>query len=253
LCGESWSATATVADAGDPWVETQPVPLQVCAGNQATFFVEGGGVGPFSYDWRKDGQSLGAPDSPYYVIDSVALGDQGDYSCEVTNMCGFVVSNDATLTVKDGPVFTLDPVSQCAATGATVVMISQTVGGGTVFRTWEKWNDGTQQWEIIGGQFTSTLTLSNVSSADAGLYRAAATDLGTSCTAHSEVAALVIDAWGDMDFDGDVDLVDMGEFTRCFGAGSGTLPACSCANPDGSADVDLADWAAFETEVTGPQ
>jgi hypothetical protein len=59
---------------------------------------------------------------------------------------------------------------------------------------------------------------------------------------------------GDMDSDGDFDLADMSQFMRCFGADATADFACSCANVDASDDmINLADWAAFEALIDGPQ
>lgn len=56
---------------------------------------------------------------------------------------------------------------------------------------------------------------------------------------------------GDLDGDGDIDLIDLAEFTACFGLS--TPPGCECADMDESGAVDLLDWAAIEqSPVTGP-
>lgn len=56
---------------------------------------------------------------------------------------------------------------------------------------------------------------------------------------------------GDLDGDGDIDLIDLAEFTACFGP---IVPVgCECADMDDSGGVDLVDWAALEqAPVTGP-
>ena len=60
-------------------------------------------------------------------------------------------------------------------------------------------------------------------------------------------------AFGDLDGDGDADLVDFGVFTRCFtGAGGEAGPACSEADVDGCGPIDLEDFEAFPAALTGP-
>ena len=53
------------------------------------------------------------------------------------------------------------------------------------------------------------------------------------------------------DGDADIDLVDFAQFQSCFG-GNGTGD-CACADTDGDGDVDLADYAVFAGAMTGPQ
>jgi hypothetical protein len=60
------------------------------------------------------------------------------------------------------------------------------------------------------------------------------------------------DSAGDFDGDGDVDLVDFGEFQLCFTGGTGTLAdGCDCADFDGDNDADLVDFGSFQLAFTG--
>jgi hypothetical protein len=59
---------------------------------------------------------------------------------------------------------------------------------------------------------------------------------------------------GDYDEDGDVDLVDFAAFQTCF-TGPGNLPSASCRvafDSDDDADIDLADFGNFQLSFTGP-
>jgi hypothetical protein len=57
---------------------------------------------------------------------------------------------------------------------------------------------------------------------------------------------------GDFDGDGDVDLVDFGEFQLCFtGPGVSLDPGCECGDFDGDNDLDLADFGSFQLTFTG--
>lgn len=60
-------------------------------------------------------------------------------------------------------------------------------------------------------------------------------------------------ALGDCDFDGDVDLVDFGQFRLCFtGPGGDGEDNCACHKFDEDDDIDLVDWAAYQLHFTGP-
>ena len=57
---------------------------------------------------------------------------------------------------------------------------------------------------------------------------------------------------GDVDHDGDVDLIDSEELYNCLtGPGGGVLPGCEGAALDGDADVDLLDFALLQSHFTG--
>jgi hypothetical protein len=58
----------------------------------------------------------------------------------------------------------------------------------------------------------------------------------------------------DLDFDGDVDLADFGEFQACFNGPnrSPAGPACNDADMDHDGDVDLADFGIFQACFNGP-
>ena len=54
--------------------------------------------------------------------------------------------------------------------------------------------------------------------------------------------------------DGDVDLADMQLFQQCFGVDVNNDWCCGCANVDAAVDeIDLADWAAMQSLIDGPQ
>ena len=120
-----------------------------------------------------------------------------------------------------------------------------------------------------GGKFTgtttNTLTVNNVDAGDDGRqFRLKAIVINPSCAGFSNSATLTTmaaglcppcpNSGGDMDNDGDFDLVDMQQFTACFGVDVTVQPSCACGNLDvGNDIVDLADWTALEQLIGGPQ
>ena len=66
-----------------------------------TFTVEAEGTGPFTYQWRKDGQSISGATSPSFMIDPVQMSSAGEYDVVVTNEAGSVTSDAANLAVLD--------------------------------------------------------------------------------------------------------------------------------------------------------
>ena len=58
---------------------------------------------------------------------------------------------------------------------------------------------------------------------------------------------------GDLDKDGDIDLMDYALFVTCLvGPGGGVAVGCEPADVDGDADVDARDFSTIQVEFTGP-
>lgn len=66
-------------------------------------------------------------------------------------------------------------------------------------------------------------------------------------------AAVTVDFLGDFDADGDIDLLDVAAFIRCFtGLGEPLGPGCAPGDFDENGSVDALDVAAFGAGLTGP-
>ena len=58
------------------------------------------GVGPFYYQWQKEGQNLTDETGSTFILYNVLSGDQANYSCYVSNNYGnAVISNSIRLQV----------------------------------------------------------------------------------------------------------------------------------------------------------
>lgn len=81
----------------------QPSNQIVCTEGNAMFSVAVSGLrGAVTYDWRRGGVSLGAPNSATLSLTNVQLAQAGSYDCVVTDQCHTTTSNPATLTVYAG-------------------------------------------------------------------------------------------------------------------------------------------------------
>jgi autotransporter-associated beta strand protein len=82
-------------------ITLQPLSQTVFAGSNATISVTVVGDGPLDYDWRLNGDSLGAPSSPTLTLNNVQIGQSGSYSVVVTGPGdgNSQVSDEAVLTV----------------------------------------------------------------------------------------------------------------------------------------------------------
>ncbi len=187
--GDNYSTTIsiTVLDQA-PAVVTPPASLSVSVGDPVTLTATVTGTG-LTYRWLKDDIELAAPagTASSYVIASAKLTDAGRYKLRVSNTGGIAVSADAVLTVtQSGPTISAQPASREVHAGETVTFSVAATSGSPVTYQWLK---GTQ---TIAGATSSTLTLSNVTAADAGTYLVKVTSGGT--TVPSQGATLKVDA-----------------------------------------------------------
>ena len=88
-----------------PALTGQPVSVSVAQGQAAAFSVSASGTTPLSYQWQKNGVSIGGATSASYAIASAVAADAGQYRVVVSNAAGSATSNAATLTVTalNGP------------------------------------------------------------------------------------------------------------------------------------------------------
>ena len=85
-------------------IPTQPVSDSSCTSGNASFTVAALGTGPFTYQWRKNGVPINSETNSSAVTATLSLmglssGDAGSYDCVISNPCGDVTSNAASLTV----------------------------------------------------------------------------------------------------------------------------------------------------------
>jgi hypothetical protein len=90
-----------------PLITAQPSPQAACLNDTAAFSIIASGTGPFAYQWHKDTVAIDSVANPSAATDSLTLmnvnpGDAATYDCIVTNACGSVTSNTATLTICIG-------------------------------------------------------------------------------------------------------------------------------------------------------
>jgi len=184
-CGnvESQAATLTINQA--PSITTHPQSISACSGSNVTFTVAASGTAPLTYQWKKNGSNIAGATSYSLTLNNVSSSDVGSYSCVVTNACGTVESQAATLTLDQPPLITSQPSSQNACEGSSVTFSISASSSSTLTYQWKK--NGTD----IPGATSSTLTLNNVTASDTGTYSCVVTH---SCgSVESQPATLTID------------------------------------------------------------
>ncbi|TWT41996.1 Proprotein convertase P-domain protein [Phycisphaerae bacterium RAS1] len=164
-----WALVATnAANLACPTILQHPQTQDACDGDTVVFSVAAGGASP-SYDWRKGGISLGAPNLPTLTLTGVTAADNGSYDCVVTYGNCSRTSNAATLTVNPNPDCTITaPAMVCGDSSGYSASVPDAGGGATYAWTI---SNGT----ITAGDGTPSITFSSGSSGTV--------DLGVTVTA----------------------------------------------------------------------
>ncbi len=242
-------------------IAQHPNNQRVCLGSTAQFTVVGTGSGTLTYQWQRNSVNLSnggrfsGVTTATLTVSDVSQTEVTNYRCVVTGQCGSATSATANLTLKAATSITQHPASASVAREATVQFSAAATGENTISYQWQKDGGNLSNGGRFSGVTTPTLTITDVKSTDAGLYRCVAT---AECgSAASNTATLTVSGPpplpGDLDDDGDVDLSDYGLFQACVsGAGQPiTDPQCVAANLDGDQDVDAADVYFFRQCVSG--
>src|SRR5207248_2638622 len=106
-----------------PTITTQPASQTVSTGQTATFTVTATGTAPLSYQWQKNGTTIGGATAARYTTPATTASDNGNqFTVVVSNAAGHVTNEAAALTLSAvlvAPTNTTQPASQTVSTGKT--------------------------------------------------------------------------------------------------------------------------------------
>ncbi|MCX6925923.1 MAG: immunoglobulin domain-containing protein, partial [Verrucomicrobia bacterium] len=140
-------------------------------GTSASFTVSATGTPTPAYQWRFNGSNLpGATDSTY-SIGSVQITHRGAYSVVVTNAVNSIASTSATLTVWVPPAITAQPQDRTVMAGSSTSFSVAASGEPAPGYQWQK------AGVAISGANSSSYTIANVRTNDAGYYSVLVTNL----------------------------------------------------------------------------
>ena len=169
-----------------PTITTHPQSLGVVQGASATFTVTASGTAPLYYQWRFYGTNLAGATTSSYTRADVQPADAGPYSVIVSNSVGVATSSDAVLSLVVPPTITTHPSSQSVTPGASVTFSVVAAGTAPLNYQWRK--NGAN----ISGATTSSYTLSNVQTGDAGSYAAFVSNAAGSATSANGVLVVLV-------------------------------------------------------------
>jgi hypothetical protein len=136
VCSEINSAHQEIVVNPLPSITAQPVSVERCVNGTVTFSVTA--TNATGYQWKKGGVNISGETASSITLNSLTALDADDYSVEVTNTCGSITSNNATLTINSLPTAGSSaggPTTFCSGSD-----VSLTATGGTTYQ-WRK--DGT--------------------------------------------------------------------------------------------------------------
>jgi hypothetical protein len=187
-----------------PTITSQPSASQsVAAGGSASFSVTAVGLPAPTYQWKKNGVIISGATNATLALPFVTTSDSANYVVVVSNLAGSVTSNVAALSVtavvsNPTPPPPVPPTSTASAPVITSQpALSQTVLGGSSasFSAVAAGNPAPAfQWRkngsSIAGATNATLSISSVTSADAGVYTVLANN--SAGTVLSENSTLIV-------------------------------------------------------------
>jgi len=191
-----------------PVITSDPDPSQtVCNTFPVSFTVAATGDG-LTYQWYKDGTPLsdnafisGSNTATLTIDPTDEATDEGTYHVVVSGLapCADAVSADAVLTVDQEIVITTQPVTpQTLCEGSTATFTVAATGSNLSYQ-WRKGPTNLVDGGNISGANTATLTISNITTADAtaagSRYHVIITDaaaIGSCNVANSNSATLIV-------------------------------------------------------------
>ncbi len=184
VAGTTTSTTAILTVNVPPSVTNNPVNQSVTVSSNVTFTCQAIGTAPLSYQWRFAGGTLGGATNTAYTISNVQTNNAGSYDCVVTNVAGSATSSVAALIVNVPPNITTNPADVLGLAGIDCTF--NCVATGTAPLSYQ-WRFG---GVAISGATTTTLTVSNPQSTNAGNYDCVVTNIAGMAT--SSVAVLTV-------------------------------------------------------------
>ncbi|MBI1321472.1 MAG: CHRD domain-containing protein [Candidatus Hydrogenedens sp.] len=154
-------------------ITTQPTGAKKFAGSSHTFSIDVvGGAPPFSFQWSKNGQPLGAPRDAAnrnLALENIQTSDSGSYRCAVSDQNGTKQSVIAVLDVREHISFGSQPSDVALYRGSSTTLSADVNGGfGTLQYSWKRGN--------IVVSPSQTLEITNAQSFTEGTYTVTVVD-----------------------------------------------------------------------------
>jgi alpha-tubulin suppressor-like RCC1 family protein len=139
-----------------------PQSLGLNAGRSAVFFVRAEGVGPFSYQWRKDGVDLPGATNDALQLTNLYFPAAGQYSVRVSNRYGTIDSPAAALQMPDVVAWGASDSGQLEVPGDLTNVVAIMGGQGLAWAlredgTLARWGDTFQAQSTVPSGFSNVV------------------------------------------------------------------------------------------------
>ncbi|MEP7377576.1 MAG: Ig-like domain repeat protein, partial [Chitinophagaceae bacterium] len=147
-------------------VTNDPTDKTAAIGCSATFSVIVSGTGPFTYQWRRNGANIFGANAATLTINTITSTDAGNYDVVVSNICGDITSNAASLTLLPSLDVMLTSQTNILCFGSTTGSIDITAHGGVAPYTYAWTGTGVNanaedQSGLAAGTYSVTVTDAN--------------------------------------------------------------------------------------------
>ena len=168
--GSVTSAPAVLQVGDFPAITAQPIAQSLDVGEDLLLTVAAAGSAPLAYQWYQDLERVtGATNNSLYVY-GVNVAAAGVYAVTVSNLTGGVISSNTLVVVRAGPVIVTEPASALLALGGSTTLGVQVLGNQPLAFQWFK------DAAAIAGATNSTLELTSLAAAQAGVYSVVVTN-----------------------------------------------------------------------------
>ncbi|MCX6319669.1 MAG: M12 family metallo-peptidase [Bacteroidetes bacterium] len=151
-CGSTTSDVATLTVNVAPVATTNPVSQAVCSGSAVSFTAAATGTPAPTFQWQVSTAAVpsftniaGATNATLNLAATTLTDNGNQYRCVITNACGTVNTNAATLTVNSTITVATNPVDATVCEATNVSFTTTAAGSGLNY-----------QWEVsvAGGAYT---------------------------------------------------------------------------------------------------
>lgn len=205
------TSSPAVLTVNDPFLISQPVSQTVVSGTSPSFSVNASGSGTLQYQWSRitngvsfnlsDGGTISGSTTSSLSFSGTTTNDSGTYFVTVTGVQP-LVTTQATLTVIAPPGIVSGLQSRVVSPGDRVVFAAGLSGSPPTSYVWTKNNNP------LAGQSGSSLSVSNISSADLGTYSLVVSNFAGTATSS---ATLGLSAPGVKLFQGNLVVLRVGD------------------------------------------